>query len=326
MREIEIYSTKDGDIEVEVQFDGNTVWLTQRQLIDLFESSKANISEHVKHIFESGELDRSSTVRKFRTVQMEGKRKVERLLEHFNLDVIISVGYRVNTKRGIQFRQWATERIKAYLVKGYTVNQKRLKQLQQTVKLISLGATSLDLQLQEAQGLLEIIRNYSQTFEWLYKFDSNNLSVQMKGKEITHIIQYEEAKVAISKLKKQLIINQQASTLFGKEKDEGFKSSLLSIVQTFAGEYLYSSIEEQAAHLLYFVVKNHSFSDGNKRIGAFLFILFLERNKFLFKNSGEAKINDNGLTALTLLIAQSKPEEKELIIKLIINLIANDSN
>lgn len=323
MNEIEIYKAEDGHVSVEVRFEGESVWLTQAQLVALFKSSKANISEHLKSIFQSGELDEEVTVRKFRTVRKEGKRQVSRGIDHYNLDVIISVGYRVNTKRGIQFRQWATQRLKDYLVQGYAINRKRLEQLQQTIQLISKSSVSKNLQLEEAKGLLEIISNYTRSFILLNQYDSHTLQKGKLNESISYEIEYTEARVAIDELKKELKRKEEAGDLFGREKDDGFKSSLRSIVQSFDGQYLYPSIEEQAAHLLYFVIKNHSFNDGNKRIGAFLFVWFLEKNKHRFKPGGELKINDNALTAIALLVAQSKPEEKELIIDLIVNLIKN---
>jgi death-on-curing family protein len=276
------------------------------------------ISRHLKNIFTTKELVRNSVVAKNATTAADGKTYE---VEYFNLDAIISVGYRVNSKRGTQFRQWATQRLRDYLVKGYAVNQKRLEQLRKTIQLISEGGKTETLQLQEAKGLLEIINSYTNSFVLLNRYDGNNLAAEKLSENITYEIQYDEAKDAIAELKKQLIKKKEATKLFGKEKDNGFKSSLQSIVQTFGGSYLYPSIEEQAAHLLYFIIKNHSFTDGNKRIGAFLFIWFLEKNKHRFKKSGEVKINDNGLTALALLVAQSRPEEKDLMIKLIVNLI-----
>ena len=321
MSEVEIYQTSDNQTQVQVRFDSDTVWLTQIQLIELFQSSKGNISEHVKHLFEEGELIKNETVRKFRTVQIEGKKSVSREIDHYNLDVIISVGYRINSKRGTQFRQWATQRLKDHLVKGYTVNQKRLEQLQQTIQLIEKGGKTENLSISEAKGLLEIISNYTQSFILLNQFDSNNLSVEKLDEKITYEIKYKEAVAAIAELKKQLIKKKEASELFGREKDESFAGILGNVVQTFDGQYLYKSIEEQAAHLLYFVIKNHPFNDGNKRIGAFLFVWFLEKNKHRFKKSGELKINDNALVALALLVAQSNPSDKEIMVKLIINLI-----
>ncbi|MBX7242888.1 MAG: virulence protein RhuM/Fic/DOC family protein, partial [Bacteroidia bacterium] len=305
------------------QFEGENFWLSQAQLVTLFNSSKANISEHLKSIFKTGELDEMATVRKFRTVRQEGKRQVSREIEHYNLDVIISLGYRVNTGRGIQFRQWATQRLRDYLVQGYAINKKRLAELGKMVQLIEQGGKIENLNLTEAKGLLDILTNYTKSFVLLNQYDSHSLQSGSLTENVTYEIQYDEAKAAIDELKKQLMAKNEATDLFGKEKDEGFKSSLQSIIQTFGGQYLYPSIEEQAANLLYFVIKNHSFNDGNKRIGAFLFIWFLEKNKHRFKKSGELKINDNGLTAIALLVAQSKPEEKELIVQLIINLIAD---
>jgi len=318
---IEIYQTKDKQTQVEVKFEGDTAWLTQKQIVDLFQSSKANISEHTKHIFQEGELESNQTVRNFRTVQTEGKKKVSRELEHYNLDLILSIGYRVNSKRGTQFRQWATQRLKDHLVKGYSINQKRLAQLQQTIQLVGKSGNTENLSLSEAKGLLEIISNYTQSFILLNQFDSNSLSVDKLNDSITYEIEYHEAAAAIAELKKQLIKKKEASELFGNPKDESFRGILGSIVQTFDGEYLYKSIEEQAAHLLYFIIKNHPFNDGNKRIGAFLFIWFLEKNKHRFKKSGELKINDNALVALALLVAQSGPSDKDIMIKLIVNLI-----
>lgn len=328
MSSIEIFLSSDKGVELRVKLEDDTVWLTQTQIVDLFQSSKANISEHVKHIFAEGELERKSTVRKFRTVQNEGKRQVSREIEHYNLDLILSIGYRVNSKRGTQFRQWASERLKEHLIKGYSINEERIKQLkhglshlEKTIKLIHQSGQSDEINVHEAKGLLEIIAHYTRSFILLNRFDSNRLELKKLNENITYGISYEEALHAIKELKNILIEKKEASHLFGNQKDDSFAGLLGNIVQSFDGEYVYSSIEEQAAHLLYFIIKNHPFSDGNKRIGAFLFIWFLEKNHHRFKKSGEVKINDNGLTALTLLVAQSEPNDKELMIKLIINLI-----
>lgn len=319
MQELLIFQT-DNSIQIEVNFDGDTVWLSQSQISKLFNASRTNIIEHIQNIFVSKELEKESTCRKFRHVRQEGKRMVTREIEHYNLDLIISVGYRVNSKRGVQFRQWATQRLKEHLIQGYTINQKRLNELQQTVQLIQKSIDS-ETNLTEAKGLLEIIGQYTQSFILLNKFDSNSIQSTNLSDEVTYEIQYQDAKQAIELLKSQLIQKNEATDLFGNEKDTSFEGTLGSVIQTFDGIYLYPSIEEQAAHLLYFVIKNHSFSDGNKRIGAFLFIWFLEKNKHRFKKSGELKINDNALVALALLVAQSNPSDKELMIQLIIQLI-----
>lgn len=307
MNEIIIYQTPDNQSQVEVKFEGETFWLSLNQIATLFDRDKSVISRHLRNIYNEGELEQGATVAKNATVQKESGRKVKREIEYYNLDAILSVGYRVNSKRGTQFRQWATQRLKDYLVKGYAFNQKRLEELGKMVELIEQSGKTETLQLQEAKGLLEILGNYTKSFVLLNQYDSHNLQAGKLSENITYEIEYAEAKNAIVELKKQLIAKKEATELFGNEKDDSFKSSLRSIIQTFGGEYLYPSIEEQAAHLLYFVIKNHSFTDGNKRIGAFLFVWFLEKNKYRFKKSGEVKINDNGLTAIALLVAQSKP-------------------
>jgi death-on-curing family protein len=275
------------------------------------------ITKHINNIFKEGELEEKSNVQKMHIANSD------KPVVFYNLDIIISVGYRVKSQRGTQFRQWATQRLKDYLAKGYAINQKRLDELGRMVQLIEQSGKTETLQLQEAKGLLEILGNYTKSFVLLNQYDRHNLQAGRLSKNITYEIEYDEAISAVTELRKQLIAKKEATKLFGNEKDESFKSSLRSIVQTFGGQYLYPSIEEQAAHLLYFVIKNHSFSDGNKRIGAFLFIWFLEKNKHSFKSSGELKINDNGLTAIALLVAQSKPEEKEIIVQLIVALIAD---
>lgn len=325
MSSIEIYKSGDNQTEIQVQFDNDTVWLNQYQLAELFQTDRTSILKHLQNIYVTHELEEASTCAKFAQVRKEGKRSVKRELLNYNLDVIISVGYRVNSKRGVQFRKWATQQLNDYLTKGYAINQKRLSEnlnyLEQAVKLIQASNGDESLKLNEAKGLLDIITNYTQSFVLLNRYDSHSLTTDELNENITYEIKYEEAHSAVQELKKQLIAKKEATELFGNEKDEGFKSSLQSIVQTFGGEYLYPSIEEQAANLLYFVIKNHSFSDGNKRIGAFLFVWFLEKNKHRFKKSGELKINDNALVALALLVAQSNPAEKDLMIQLIINLV-----
>jgi death-on-curing family protein len=330
MNQIEIYQTKDKQTEIEVKFEEETVWLTQKQMALLFKNTVPNINMHIRNIYKEKELDKNPTIKESLIVQKEGKRLISRGVDLYNLDVIISVGYRVKSKRGTQFRQWATQRLKDYLVKGYSLNEKRIQQvaqnmheLERAVKLIQQSGNSGQLNITEAKGLLEIITNYTHSFILLNQFDSNNLPDEKLNKNITYEIEYSEAIKAITELKKQLIKKKEASALFGNERDRGFESTLNSVVQTFGGEYLYKSIEEQAAHLLYFVIKNHPFTDGNKRIGAFLFVWFLEKNKHRFKKSGELKINDNALVALALLVAQSNPDDKEIMIKLVMNLIRN---
>ena len=325
--EIVIYKAEDGSTIIDVQLQEETVWLSQAQIVELFQSSKANISEHIKHIVKSDELSRKSTVRKFRTVQLEGKRKVTREIEFFNLDMIISLGYRVNSKRGTQFRIWANKILKDFLLKGYALNEKRLKEqtqqklleLQRTVKLIQSVAGQKKLSTIEATGLLNIISDYTLALDVLDKYDHEQLKITGTEKKQKFRIDIEQARKAIEALRKKF----KSSSLFGKEKDDSFQSSVATIYQTFDKKELYPSVEEKAAHLLYFVVKNHSFVDGNKRIAAFLFVWFLERNGLLYRKDGSKRLADNALVALTLLIAESKAEEMEMMVKVIVNLINN---
>ena len=322
--QILIYKTETGQTQIDVRIEEETVWLTQAQMIALFESSKANISEHIKHIFSSGELDDNSTVRKFRTVQREGKREVARDRMHYNLDVVISVGYRVNSKRGILFRQWANKVLKEFLLQGYSINEKmlreksrQLEELKNVVRLQEKVISEHDLNTDESVGLIKIIAQYSRALDLLDDYDHQRLEVPEEGSREVFQITYNEARKAIDELGRQT----KFEGLFGREKDDSFKGSLENIYQTFGGEDLYPTTEEKAAHLLYFVVKNHSFSDGNKRIAAFLVVWFLDRNQILYTQTGNKVIPDNALVALTLLIAVSHPGDKERMIKVIVNLI-----
>ena len=322
--EVFIYKSETGQTEIQVKLENDTLWLSQTQLVTLFESSKANISEHIKGIYSSNELTPEATVRNFRTVRQEGKRSVARELEHYNLDLIISIGYRVNSKRGIQFRIWANKILKDYLIKGYAVDEKRLReqqeqldQLKSTVKLLGNVVKSQNLSSDEATGLLKVITDYTYALDVLDKYDHQVLEINDTTKEELFQITYEEAIRAIDGLRDKF----GGSSLFGNEKDESFRGSLAAIYQTFGDQYLYPSVEEKAANLLYFVIKNHSFSDGNKRIAAFLFVWFMEKNSTLYKADGGKRVADNALVALTLMIAESKPDDKETIVKVLINLI-----
>ena len=250
------FKPRNGQTEFKILLDGqnDTVWATQNQLVELFEKAKGTISEHVKNIFESGELDQSSTVRDFRIVQTEGNRQVERNITHYNLDVIISVGYRVNSKVGIEFRKWATARLKEYLIKGYSINEKRLAELQQSVKLIQKSMSLPEETREEQKGIVKILSDYALGLHILDGYDNQNLEIRDVSAGSTYEIKYEDAIKAIQKLKREF----GGSDLFGNEKDNSFKSSIATIDQTFEGTELYSSIEEKAANLLYFIVKNHS--------------------------------------------------------------------
>lgn len=321
--EIIIYQSPDNQATIEVRFDGDTVWLNQYQLADLFQTDRTSIVKHLQNIYTTEELSEVATCAKIAQVRQEGKKSVKREVLHYNLDAILSVGYRVNSKRGTQFRQWATARLKDFLVKGYAINQKRLDELAQMVSIIQQTSETDNLQLSEAKGLLNVLSNYTQSYVLLNQFDSHSLLTENLNENITYEIQYEEARREIDILKQNLIDLKEATALFGNEKDDSFRGILGNILQTFGGQYLYPSIEAQAANLLYFVIKNHPFSDGNKRIGAFLFIWFLEKNKHRLDTNGSVKINEYGLVALALLVAQSNPADKDLMIDLIINLIKN---
>lgn len=309
---------------VEVRLEKESVWLSLNQMADLFGRDKSVISRHLRNIFKTKELDNGATVAFFATVQEEGGRIVERNIEYFNLDVIISVGYRVNSKQGTQFRIWATNVLRKHLVDGYTINEKRLKaaahkyqELQKSLKLLG-NVIRLESVSDEAKGLIQIITEYSRALDILDDFDHERLSVPKGTEQTKYELTYEEAKTIIATMRKKF----SGSSLVGQEKDASFKSSIGSVYQTFDGQDVYPTVEEKAAHLLYFVTKNHSFIDGNKRIAAALFVCFLQKNGILLRNDGTKRIDDNALVALTLMIAVSKPQEKDSMIKVILNLLA----
>ena len=320
MNGIEIYKSITGETQVEVRFEHDTVWLNLNQIAQLFGRDKSVISRHLSAVFRDNELDRHSVVAKNATTALDGKTYQ---VDFYNLDAILSVGYRVNSKQGTQFRIWATQRLRDYLVEGISINKDRLQELEKIVEVISKTTIDQTHDLAEAKGLLHILNHYTKSFILLNQFDSASLPLQNLNGDVTYQIEYDEAVQAIEILKSELIQKNEATPLFGNQKDKSFEGILRSILQTFDGNYLYPTIEEQSAHLLYFVIKNHPFSDGNKRIGAFLFVWFLEKNSHLLKHDGERKINDNALTAMALLVAQSNPEDKELMIRLICNLILN---
>jgi len=322
--QIAIYQTPDGQTQIDVRFEQESVWLTQRQMSEVFDTTPENILMHLKNIFRDAELDESATAKDFLAVQTEGKRRVERNLKHYNLDAIISVGYRVSSKRAVQFRQWATQRLREYLVQGYSLNQQRLEaqqeklaELKQAIALSVRLIHNKNLSTAESRGILAILEKYSHALTVLDDYDHQRLQVVGTHTLALPRITYDEAMQQI-RMWRSL---ESLGGLFGNEKDDSFKSSLETIYQTFDGKELYPSIEEKAANLLYFIVKNHSFTDGNKRIAAAIFVWFLGRQNFLYNADGEKRIADNALVAFTLLIAESKPDEREIMVKVIINLI-----
>ncbi|PQJ75697.1 virulence protein RhuM/Fic/DOC family protein [Polaribacter gangjinensis] len=300
----------ENNFEVLLDEGKQTFWATEQQIASLFNRDRTVISKHLKNIFKEQELIQDSVCAKFAHTANDGKTYE---VSHYNLDVIISVGYRVKSKIATEFRIWATNIIKEHLTKGYSINEKRLEQLQQTIQLVKRTSKLTS----DTEGLLDILADYSNALDILDKFDHQTLSKNNVNNVISYKIEYKEAKDAIEKLK----VKFGGSDLFGNEKDQSFKSSIATIDQTFDGKELYPSIEEKAANLLYFVVKNHSFSDGNKRIAAWLFVWYLDKNNYLYKKDQSKRIENNTLVALTLLIAESNPAEKEMMINVIINLI-----
>lgn len=321
-----IYQASDGKAMLEVKLDQETVWLTQQQLAILFDVNIPAVSKHVRNILAAGELDSASTVSKMERVQSEGQRTVKRTYTFYNLDMIISVGYRVNSAKATKFRVWATSILKDHLVKGYTLNQQRLQEqteklndLRKTVTLLEQTIAQQEIGLEEAKGLLAVITDYAYALTTLDRYDHGTLAIGSTTQNSDYTLGYDEAISIVASMKGDF------GGLFGLEKDDGFKSALATIYQTFGGKELYPSVEEKAANLLYFVVKNHAFSDGNKRIAAALFVYFLGGCNCLYRPDGGKRLADNALVALTLLIAESRPEEKDTIVKVVVNLINREN-
>ena len=305
--EIVIFETEDKSIVLPVTVESETVWLNRNQMAELFGRDVKTIGKHINNSLKE-ELDESgATVAKFATVQMEGEREVERYIEYYNLDVIISVGYRVKSKRGVEFRRWANSVLKQYILKGYAVNDNRIKQLGEVIRIMKRTEHNLD-----SEQVLSVIEQYSKALDLLDSYDHQNMT-RPKGNEVIYVLDYEECMQVIESMRFGA-----ESELFGREKDDSFKGSIGNIYQSFAGMDVYESLEEKAANLLYFVTKNHSFLDGNKLIAATMFLYFLDKNQALFTD-GKKKIDDATLVALTIMIAESRPEEKEMMVSVIMN-------
>lgn len=302
--ELVIFETNDSAVKLEVPVENETVWLTQAQMTELFDTSKQNISLHINNCFKEGELEKDSVVKDFLTTAADGKRYKTK---YYNLDVIISVGYRVKSKRGVEFRRWANYVLKQYILQGYAVNNNRIAQLGEVVQIMKRTQNALD-----SRQVLDVIQKYSKALDLLDSYDHQTME-RPEGNSATYELTYEECMDVISKMRFGA-----ESDLFGKEKDDSFRGSIGNIYQSYAGQELYPTLEEKAAHLLYFVTKNHSFLDGNKRIAATMFLYFLDKNGVLFAG-GEKLIDDHTLVALTIMIAESKPEEKEMMITVIMN-------
>lgn len=326
LNSIEIYRSKDGTVQLNVKLENESVWLTQSQMAELFGVDRTSIVRHIRNIYKSEELDESSTCAKSAQVRMEGQRQIVRKIPLYNLDVIISVGYRVNSKNATSFRRWATSVLKQYIIKGYAINQQikldRYKELKDVVRLMSRAiGLQEEVSNEEYGGLFNVISDYVYALDTLDHYDYQSLAIQKTTSDASFHATYDNAMEAINALK----VKFGGSQWFANEKDESFKSSIGQIYQTFDGQEFYPSVEEKAAMLLYLVVKNHSFSDGNKRIAAMLFLWFLNNNHVLYAEDGHKRIADNTLVALTLMIAESRTEEKDVMVKVVVNLINKDN-
>lgn len=323
---IEIYRSHDGSVQLNVKLENETVWLTQSQMAELFGVDRTSIVRHIRNIYKSEELEKFSTCAKNAQVRIEGERQIVREIPYYNLDMIISVGYRVNSKNATAFRRWATTVLKQYLIKGYVINQQiKLDRYNELKDVVRLMARAIGMQEKvtndEYGGLFNVISDYVYALDTLDHYDYQSLSIQQTTKEEPFRATYDNAMEAINALKDKF----GGSQWFANEKDDSFKSSIGQIYQTFGGEELYPSVEEKAAMLLYLVVKNHSFSDGNKRIAAMLFLWFLNNNHVLYAEDGHKRIADNTLVALTLMIAESRTEEKDVMVKVVVNLINKEN-
>ena len=325
---IAIYQAPSGAVEVRFDIHKETIFLTQQQVGELFNVQKAAVSKHAKNIFEAGELDKRLTVSIVETVQTEGKREITRKIEYYNLDLILSIGYRVNSANATKFRQWATKTLRAHIIEGYTINEKSLleaknkfHELQEAVLLLQKQSQKELLKGQETE-ILTLLADYSKTLSLLAQYDKGKLKEE-KGKRTKFVLRFEDTTRIIAELKKELIAKKEAGDLFGQARGGGFEGIIKGLYQTFAKKELYPTIEDKASHLLYLIIKDHPFSDGNKRSAAFLFVYFLDKSDYLFKKSGERKINDNALTALALLIAESDPKDKAIMIRIVKNLIVS---
>ncbi|MDO4511805.1 MAG: virulence protein RhuM/Fic/DOC family protein [Bacteroidales bacterium] len=321
-----MYTTEDGQFQLKVKLEDDTVWLSQAQMASLFDTATQNITMHIKSVYREGELEQISTCKEFLQVQVEGKRNVSRKIKFYNLDMIISVGYRVKSLRGVKFRLWANRILKDYLIKGYAVNQQiKLERYQELKDVVRLMGRTISLQEKlskdEYEGLFNVIGDYVYALDTLDHYDYQDLPMEKTTEESGFRATYDNAMEVISRLKERF----GGSALFANEKDDSFKSSIGQIYQTFGGIDLYPSVEEKAAMLLYLVVKNHSFSDGNKRIAAMLFLWFLHNSGILYGEDGHKRIADNTLVAITLMIAESRPAEKDIMVKVVVNLI-NQNN
>ncbi|QOP43386.1 Fic/DOC family protein [Sulfurimonas sediminis] len=321
MSDIVIY--EDGALALNATVENETVWLRQNEIAKLFNKDRTVVTRHINNILKDNEVDEKSNVQKMHIANSD------KPVKFYSLDIILAVGYRTNSFKAIKFRQWATKVLKSYLIKGYALNQKKLQQqklqeLKNTINLIKQSMSQKELSPNEAKGFVEIVSNYAKSWALLQGYDEQSLQEVAETKEQKFILDYDEAKEAIAELKRVLVAKGEATKLFGQEKADELKGNLLNIYQSFGGVELLPSVEQKAANLLYYIIKGHPFNDGNKRIGAYLFVLFLHKNDILYKINGEPKINDNALASLALLVATSAPEQKDIIIKLVMNMLVDN--
>ena len=318
---IEIYQSDDGQVQLQLRLEQDSLWLTQAQMAELFETSSDNISLHLKNIYQEGELQEQPTTEDFSVVRQEGKRQVQRRIKHYNLDAIISVGYRVSSNRATQFRIWATRTLKQHLIEGYTLNQRRLQErgveFEQAIALLSRTLANQQLVSDEGEAVLAVINDYARSWSLLQGYDEQSLTSLTNKQNDMLALELDSVLEAIAELKKTLIAKGEATELFGQVRGDGLASALATIEQGFADELFYPNVASRAAHLLYFVIKNHPLADGNKRTGSFLFLWYLRVNQHFLAKPVEHLINDNTLVALALLVAESLPDQKELMIRLV---------
>jgi prophage maintenance system killer protein len=330
--EVIVYKSPDGQVRVDVRMERETVWLTQRQMAILFGKDADTIGLHVRNVFKEKELRASATTEDSSVVQTEGRRRVTRTVKLYNLDVVISVGYRVKSPRGTQFRIWATRTLREHLLRGYTLNERRLREkglaeMEAAVALLARTLTRRELVTDEGRAVLDIVHRYARAWRWLFEYDERRLAeAPAHPRKPTQALPLDEARAAITALRQALAASGEATDLFGQERSDQLAALLGAIEQTFGGEPLYPSAQTRAAHLLYFVIKDHPFTDGNKRIGTLLYLEYLRRNGLLMRANGVPRLADNAVVALALLVAESEASQKDLMIRLVLNLLDEDAS
>ncbi len=329
--EVVVYEAPNGEVRVDVRLERDTVWLSQRQMAELLETSADNVGLHLKNIYAEGELGEAATTEDSSVVQVEGRREVQRQVRHYNLDAILSVGYRVSSKRGTQFRIWATRTLREHLLRGYTLNERRLRErglgeIEEAVGLLARTLTSHALVTDEGRAVLEVVQRYTRAWRLLLEYDEERLAtVPARPVAPTARLTLDDARTAAASLRADLTDRGEAGALFGQERGESLAGIVGAIEQTFGGQALYPSAQVRAAHLLYFVIKDHPFGDGNKRIGTLLFLEYLRRSGLLLRADGTPRLADNAVVALALLVAESEPRQKELMVRLVLNLLGDET-